>query len=90
MILQRRENPIIATSPAPVAQAATLRQEQQSPQAAPAGDDDSRSTSTPCSASTARKPVGATTTPTPEAAVTQQNRDESPAVLTFQITQWLV
>ena len=31
MILQQRENPIIATSPAPVAQAATWQQEQQSP-----------------------------------------------------------
>jgi hypothetical protein len=37
VILQQRENPIIAISPAPVAQAATLRQEQQSPQVAPAG-----------------------------------------------------
>ncbi len=90
MILQQRENPIIATSPAPVAQAATLCQEQQSPQVAPAGDNDgSRSASNPISVSTTRTPVGATTTtPTTEAAVTQQNRDESPASLTFQDTQW--
>jgi hypothetical protein len=34
-------------------------------------------------------PVGATTTPTTEAAVTQQNRDESPAAaLTSYDTQW--
>jgi hypothetical protein len=61
VILQQRENPIIATSQAPVAQAAALRPEQQSPQVAPAGDDDgSRSASTPISVSTTRTPVGAT------------------------------
>jgi len=90
VILQQRENPIITTSPAHVAQAAALHQEQQSPQVAPAGDDDgSRSASTPFSVSTTRTPVGATTTtPTTEAAVTQQNRDKSPASLTFHNTQW--
>jgi hypothetical protein len=48
LILRQRENPILASSPAPVAQAAATAagvQEQQSPQAAPAGDDGSRSAS---------------------------------------------
>ncbi len=36
LILQQPKNPIIATSPAPVAQATALQQEQQSPQVAPA------------------------------------------------------
>ena len=92
VILQQRENPIIDTSPALVTQAATEGvQEQQSPQAAPAGDDGSRRVRTPSSVGTTSRtpPVGATTTPAAAAVVTQEQiNNESPAALTFHDTQW--
>ena len=94
VILQQHENPIAVASPAPaVAQEANVGvQEQQSPQAAPAGrDDHSSSATTPSSVRTAMA-VGTTArTPTSAAAgVTQQitNSNESPAALTFHDTQW--
>ena len=85
---------VIATSLLAFAQAAIVGvQEQTSPQAEPAGEEDSsRCASTPnrIVSIASRTAVGAATMPTPAAAVTQQmlKNDFNPAAFTFHNTQW--